>query len=208
MAPDAPSRRRRGQVVLDAVLDTTIGFVADQGYSFSVDEVATAAGVHKTTVYRRWSTKAALVGAAIERLAAAQVPIPRTGRPTRDLTTLAVSVARSLRTPAGAQAIRAVVAAAAEDPALVEVARSFLGGRYHLAAELVTDAVAAGELRAGIDPVLLWQAIVNPLHLRAILGTPADDATARRLVALVIDGARPRRRPTGGTRARGSSHVA
>jgi AcrR family transcriptional regulator len=188
--------------VLDAVLDTTLSFIAERGYDFSVEEVAHAAGVHKTTVYRRWTTKATLVGAAVERLATINVPIPRTGHPVADLTTLAERVARSLRTPAGAQAIRAVVAAAAEDPAIVEVAQRFLGGRYQLAADLVGAAVAAGELRADVDAVLLWQAIVNPLHLRAILGNPADDATARRLVMLVIEGARPAparrpgRRPT------------
>ncbi|MHB1712946.1 MAG: TetR/AcrR family transcriptional regulator [Acidimicrobiales bacterium] len=191
MPADTRTPYRRGQVVLDAVLDTTLEFLAERGYGFSVEEVATEAGVHKTTIYRRWATKAVLVGAAVERLAAARVPFTRTGRPIEDLTALAVNLARSLRSPLGSQAIRAIAAAAAEDPDIVEVAQRFLAGRYHLAAELVTDAIAVGEIRDDVDPVLVWQAIVNPLHMRALLSTPGDDDIARQLVVLVLDGARP-----------------
>jgi len=189
--PDSAVSHRRGQVVLDAILDTTLGLVADRGYAFSIDEVAERAGVHKSTIYRKWNTKAALVGAAVERLASIEVPIPDTGVPLEDLTTLALLVAKSLRTPAGAQSIRSVVAAASEDPGIVDVARRFLGTRYDAAVELIQRAIDNHQLRSDVDPLLLWQAMVNPLHLRAILGQPADDETARRLVGLVLDGARP-----------------
>lgn len=188
MPPEAEPARRRGQAVLDRILDTTLDLIASQGYAFSVDDVAGKAGVHKTTVYRRWGTKALLVASAIERLAAIEVPVTRTADAIDDLITLACSVARSLRSPAGAQAIRAVVAAAGEDPDLVDVARAFLTDRYRLAVPIIADAVAAGRIRAGVDPILLWQAIVNPLHMRAILGDPADDATAADLVQLVLAG--------------------
>ncbi len=175
--------------MLDTILDATLGLIAQRGYAFSIDEVAEAAGVHKSTIYRKWPTKATLVGAAVERLAAIEVPIPDSGDPLEDLRTLAVMVARSLRTPAGAQAIRGVVAAASEDTTVVDVAREFLGGRYDAAVRLVNAAVAKGQIRPGIDPVLVWQAVVNPLHLRAVLGEPADDSTAEQLLALVLDGA-------------------
>lgn len=193
---DRPSGRvvshRRGAVVLDTILDATLALIAERGYAFTIDEAAERAGVHKTTIYRKWSTKAALVAAAVGRLAVVEVPIPDTGAPLDDLLTLALRVATSLRHPAGAQAIRGVVAAASEDPDLVDVARHFLAGRYEAAVDLVRRAIAAGQLRADLDPLLVWQAMVNPLHLRAVLGQPADDATAGRLVALVLDGARPR----------------
>jgi AcrR family transcriptional regulator len=182
--------QRRGQAVHDAVLDATLAALAQHGYGFSVDDVARAAGVHKTTVYRRWETKAVLVAAAVQRLADVQVAVPDTGDVVADLTTLAVQVARALRTPAGTQAIRAAVAAAADDPQLVEVAGAFLTSRYSVAADLIQAGQKSGALRAGADPVLLWQAMVNPLHMSAICGTPPSDDAARQLVALVIEGAR------------------
>ncbi len=182
--------QRRGQAVLDAVLDATLAALAQHGYGFSVDDVARAAGVHKTTVYRRWETKAVLVAAAVQRLADAEVPVPDTGDPVADLTTLAVQVARAMRTPAGTQAIRAAVAAAADDPQLVQVADAFLNSRYAVAADVIAAGQKAGALRGDADPVLLWQAMVNPLHMSAICGNPPSDDTARQLVALVIEGAR------------------
>jgi AcrR family transcriptional regulator len=178
--------------VHDAVLDVTLRLVAERGYAFSVDDVAAAAGVHKTTIYRNWTTKAALVAAAIDRLAAAEIVVPRTGDALADLAALATSVGRTLRSPAGAQAIRAVVAAAADDTELVESARRFLGERYGVAVALVEEGVEQGALRAGTDPLLVWQAIVNPLHMRAILGEPASDVVVAELVELVLAGARAR----------------
>lgn len=189
MPPERPASHRRGQYVLDTILDATLTLIAERGYAFTIDEVAEAAGVHKSTIYRKWPTKATLVGAAVERLAAAQVPIPDSGDPLKDLRTLAVLVARSLRTAAGAQAIRSVVAAASEDPTIVDIAREFLGSRYDAAIGLVNRAIARGQLRADVEPLLVWQAAVNPLHLRAVLGEPADDATAHELLDLVLDGA-------------------
>ncbi len=186
----AEPSHRRGQAIADVVLDATLGLLANRGYAFTVEEVAAAAGVHKTTVYRRWETKAALVAAAVGRLAAQDIPVERTNDPITDLTALAVLVARSLRHPAAVQALRAVVAAAGEDSDLLPTARRFLTDRYQLAVAIVDDAIALGALRTDIDATLVWEAIVNPLHLRAITGTPTSDDVARALVALVVNGAR------------------
>lgn len=185
----AEPSHRRGQVVLDHVLDTTLALLGEHGYAFNVDTVAEQAGVHKTTIYRRWPTKAALVAAAVGKLAAEEIPDRRSDDPIDDISQLALGVARALRTGAGSGAIRAVLAAAADDPELVATARQFLTGRYQVAIRLIQTAVDRGLLRDDVDPILVWEAIVNPLHLRAILGTPASDDTARRLVDLTLHGA-------------------
>ena len=180
--------RRRGQVVRDAVLDATVSALSEQGYGFSVDDVARAAGVHKTTVYRRWETKPALVAAAAQRLADSELAVVASGDPLADLTALVVAVARALRTPIGAHILRGVVAAAADDPELADVARTFLDSRYEYAAGLIRDARSAGLLRTDSDPVLLWRAMVNPLHMSAICGVAPTDAMARQLARLVLGG--------------------
>lgn len=168
------------------MLDTTLEYLAEHGYVFSIDDIAEKAGVHKTTIYRRWPTKAALVAAAVSRLASIEIPARRTNEPLDDLTRLAVDVARVLRTGVGRGALQAVLAAAAQDPDLVPTARQFLSGRYEIAVAILQDAIDRGELRDDIDPTLAWEAIVNPLHMRAILGVPASDHTARKLVQLVL----------------------
>lgn len=188
----AVPRQRRGRAVLDAVLDATVATLAAHGYGFSVDDVARTAGVHKTTVYRRWETKAQLVSAAVERLAAREIAVADTGDAGADLTDLAVQVAHALGSAEGGRVLRAAVAASSEDPELVDVVGAFLTGRYAQAVALVDAGRRAGQLRPDVDGDLLWRAMVNPLHMAAICGAPADPATTRRLAALVLDGARPR----------------
>ena len=183
--------QRRGAAVADGVLEACIAVLADHGYDFAVEDVAERAGVHKTTVYRRWPTKAQLVAAAMDRLAASEVIVARTADPVVDITGLAVQVARSLRLPAGRRALQAVAAAGAEDADLLPVARAFLERRYAVATAILADAVAAGLVRADLDLRLVWEAMVNPLHLRAITGEPASDDVAAQLVAIVLDGCRP-----------------
>ncbi|WP_052337168.1 TetR/AcrR family transcriptional regulator [Nocardioides alkalitolerans] len=56
--------RRAG--VTRSVLDAAVDLVGRQGYrATSLDEIARAAGVAKTTVYRRWDSKGALVADAL-----------------------------------------------------------------------------------------------------------------------------------------------
>lgn len=185
-----PDLRRRGRAVQDAVLEATLAALVDRGYGFSVDEVAAAAGVHKTTVYRRWETKPALVAAAAQQFAEAEVTITSSGDPETDLTALVRATARALRSDLGGQLLRAVFAAAADDPTLVTVVRNFLSGRYEYAATFVRQGQATGVLRVEVDPLLMWQAMVNPLHMSALCGVPPSDQMARRLARLVIEGAR------------------
>ena len=189
------SRHPRGPRVADAVLDATLALLAERSYAFGVEDVARRARVHKTTVYRRFTTKAALVGAAIERMNVTQVPVPESADPLTDLVALAEAVARALRGPDGARTMRAVVVAASEDSDVLTIARRFLSGRFDAAAQILARAIASGQVRAGTDPVLFWAGIVNPLQVRALLGHPVSEATARELVALALDGARttPRR---------------
>ena len=87
--PARPRRRDagrpRGRHVTDAVLDATLAELAAAGLEgLSVERVALRADVHKTTVYRRWPTRAALVAAALQGIAAdvvggAPPPPPRRG---------------------------------------------------------------------------------------------------------------------------------
>jgi AcrR family transcriptional regulator len=183
--------RRRGAAVEERVLDTTLGLLVEHGYEFSVEDVAAAADVHKTTIYRRWDTKPQLVAAAMQRLADQEVAVPTSeGDPVAELTELAVQVARALQQPAGVNALRAALGTAGADASLAEVAGRFLHSRYLLAVPLVQAAQRAGTLRADLDPVLVWQAVVNPLHLNAVTGGVVDEPTARALVDLVLRGAR------------------
>ncbi len=181
---------RRGESVRRAVVEATLALLTERGYGFSVEDVAERAQVHKTTVYRRWPTKPVLVAEAITTMADRTVPPPEDLDPLQALATLAQQVAAALRQPAGVRALRAVAAVAGDDDQLVAVAADFFDKRYQLAVDLVQQAQRQGVLRERYDPLIIWEAMVNPLHVRALTGRPADDDTATQLVQLVLDGAR------------------
>ena len=70
------------------MLDAAIVELARSGYGgFRIDAVASLAAVNKTTIYRRWPTRGALVAAVVERMGAPlrETRLPDTGRVERDL---------------------------------------------------------------------------------------------------------------------------
>jgi len=78
----------RSEEVVRRVLDAAIAELARSGYTgFRMEVVAAEAAVNKTTIYRRWPSRAALVGALLERLRAPlrASPLPDTGTLEGDL---------------------------------------------------------------------------------------------------------------------------
>src|SRR5262245_66550948 len=78
----------RSTQVVRRVLDAAIVELARSGYAgFRMDEVVSRAAVNKTTIYRRWPTRAALVAAVVDRMRKPlrESPLPNTGRLERDL---------------------------------------------------------------------------------------------------------------------------
>ena len=93
----------RGPEVRAAVLAATLAELAENGYAaVTVDNVARRSGVHKTTIYRRWKDREALVADAVaERAGTAKMPFPDTGDIDTDLLRLARMTVVFLTSPAG-----------------------------------------------------------------------------------------------------------
>lgn len=92
--PSGSTRRTQGILggrsnqVVRRVLDAAVVELARSGYDgFRMDAVAARAAVNKTTIYRRWPSRAALVTALVERMRAAlgESRLPDTGRFESDL---------------------------------------------------------------------------------------------------------------------------
>jgi AcrR family transcriptional regulator len=189
-------RRRTGgrsARVVTEVLEATIDVLARVGYeALTMDAVAAAARVSRTTVYRRWASKRALVRASILRVCEARVAAVRdTGTLRADLRELVAALVpadpAALRRSA---AVLSVLTAGCGDPelaALLQVARERL--RQPLFA-VVERAVARGELPPGSDPALVIEPVLATVHLRRAMAGDASAAFAERLVELVVAGAR------------------
>lgn len=181
----------RAARVRNAVLEATIELVSEVGYDeASIEAIAARAGVHKTTIYRRWPAKSALVAAAASANSEAQVPIPDTGSLTGDLQALARSVVANIGTEDGGRRSRSIAASAIASDGLANDMREFWAERLRLSSAVIERAVERGELRDGVDATLLVETLIGPLWLRLLLtGEPITDEVADEVAALVAAGA-------------------
>ena len=181
----------RAARVRTAILDATSALLMEVGYDeFSIDDVAARAGVHKTTVYRRWPRKSELIADAVSVQSERDISILDTGSLLGDLRALARSVVANISSEGGARRSRSIVAAAANSDELAAEAHTFWAGRLTATAPIVERAIARGELAPDTDATLLVETLVGPLWLRLLLtGEPIDDDFADRVAELVADGA-------------------
>jgi len=176
-APRPVARRTGGRSarIRKAVFDSTLALLAANGYqSLTIEAVAAAAGVNKTTVYRNWPTKAALVRAAAEDRSATVVTTETTGDPRRDLVAFLSSVADNINSPIG-KALMIAGLNEADDPQVRQERAEFWKHRFRAAGDLIRS--ATNDRRAGdeLDVDAVIEQLIAPVFLRAfITGAPID----------------------------------
>ncbi|WP_258314722.1 TetR/AcrR family transcriptional regulator [Streptomyces sp. Act143] len=174
-----------------AVLAATVDVLLDAGLeALSIGEVARRAGVHESSVYRRWGTKGNLALDAVLDRTRTEIPVPDTGALRTDLSALLHGTAAFVRTPLGALLVRMALR---EDMAEFEGARErFWNHRFAAGSAVLARAGERGELRPGVDHRLVFEALMGPLHMRLLLTRePLDDAFLDGVVDLVLDGIAP-----------------
>ena len=87
------------------------------------------AGVHKTTIYRRWGSKERLVAEALEEAAESRIGAPDIGDVEGDLRALARAVRDTLSGREGVAAVHALVSGARVSPEVGRIARRFWAPR-------------------------------------------------------------------------------
>jgi AcrR family transcriptional regulator len=188
----------RSARVRAAAIAATLAELAENGYSaLSIERVAHRAGVHKTTLYRRWRTREELVLEAMLERTSERVSVPDTGSLRKDLFELARTAAANAATPEVAAMAQTVAAESPYNSELAAANRRFWVTRLALDAVIVERAIARGEVEPGIEPQQVIESVVGPIHLRLLLtGEPIDEAFLKHIVNTVVDGItrRPDRR--------------
>jgi AcrR family transcriptional regulator len=164
---DEPVRRGRGRP-LDPDVDAAIVRAATQVFlsegfqRMTVPGVATAAGVAKTTVYRRYPTTAELALAAISHLNATH-PGPDTGSARDDLVTLLEQV----RERFDLSITGTLLVEERAHPELLEAAREqMIGPAVGRFRRVVQGGVDRGELRADLDVGAAAHALLGSFFVR------------------------------------------
>ena len=182
----SPRPGGRSARVRAAVLGATLEVLGERGFdALELPEVARRAGVHASSVYRRWGSKARLVGEALLERGRPLSPTPDTGALRTDLERLLVEGGSLLRTPP-VRALFEVLLAESEQPS-AEIARArdrFFAAHLEEARVIVDRAVQRGELPPGADPSVLVELVIGPALLRTLfMALEPSPAAASAIVA-------------------------
>lgn len=177
-ASTRPPGRPRSSVDA-AVFAATLSTVEELGYTrATVDRIAAAAGVAKTTIYRRWPSKGALITAC---LVDAFGPVPIEGDDRAAIVSSAIRWgAAKIGEPGIGAAFAGVFTDAINDPALRRILSTQLQDPYRLALQ---EALGEPEQRV----LFIIDVVIGTLlHRMGMTGEPMADADVDALVDLVL----------------------
>jgi AcrR family transcriptional regulator len=183
----------RSARVRQAVLDATVATMIERGFDqLNIADIAARAGVHETSIYRRWRTRENLVVDALLANSEQAVPIPDTGSVRDDLMALFQWATARLTSPLGAALLRMAVLAV-DHPQMAAGRAVFWTSHLERARIIIRRGIERGELPEDADPHLVLQALVAPLYMRLLVtGEPIEDELPQRLADLLLDGLRRR----------------
>ena len=171
----------------EAIIDAAIEVLVRDGYDrLSMEGVAAAAGVGKTTVYRRWSSKAELV---IDAMATLKPTIDTidTGSLDGDIELL-IAASCSPHSERLMQVMASICSALPREPDLLEAFKTrFTEPRIARISDLLVRARERGELGPEVD-VAMAASLMPSLMLQRVLmtGKPAGRVYAEQVVGSVL----------------------
>jgi AcrR family transcriptional regulator len=195
-APRA-SGRPRSAAADTAILAATRQALVELGWSkLTLGDVATRAGVAKTTLYRRWAGKNELVVDAVAELFD-ELVLPDRGSLAADIEGVVLQFAAILARPEARSGLMAVVAESTRDEPLRErIRESIVDRQKRLVLEGRTRAQTRGELPPETDPEetartvdLIFDMVAGAVvHRTLVSAEPADEEWARGLTRVLLLG--------------------
>ncbi|OEJ24962.1 TetR family transcriptional regulator [Streptomyces agglomeratus] len=197
LPPPSRTGRPRSVEAHAAILRATRAALVDLGWSkLTMGDVASRAGVAKTTLYRRWANKSELVVDAVAVLFD-ELRLPDRGSLMADVEGVVLQFAALLDRPEAKTALMAVVAESTRDEALRKRIRSAIVDRQKCLVLLGRErAQARGELPYEDDPAqaarnadLIFDIIAGAVVHRALVSAePVDREWAHSFSLLLVNG--------------------
>ncbi|MEV6836418.1 TetR/AcrR family transcriptional regulator [Streptomyces sp. NPDC051133] len=195
--PASRTGRPRSAAADAAILAATRQALVELGWSkLTLGDVATRAGVAKTTLYRRWAGKNELVVDAVAELFD-ELELPDRGSLGADIEGVVLQFAAILARPECKSGLMAVVAESTRDDALRERVRASVVERQkRLVLEGRARAQSRGELPPEPDPQeaartvdLIFDVVAGAVvHRTLVSGQPADEEWVRRFTEVLLSG--------------------
>jgi AcrR family transcriptional regulator len=174
----AAAGRPRDAQTTRSILKAALELGIELGFDgLTMEGIAARAGVGKATIYRRWPNVWSIVAEAVFADVARIAPVLQCATARESFRDSMRLVARSFRGHYG-QILRPLIGRAQIDETLSKaLAEKWLGARRQISREIVGRGIASGELRAGLDPDIVLDALYGALYHRLLL--PYDGSDVR-----------------------------
>ncbi|WP_013324667.1 TetR/AcrR family transcriptional regulator [Gloeothece verrucosa] len=174
-----------------AMLGATLELLGEVGFeAISIEAIAARAGVGKTTIYRRYSSKEELVADAIESIRQ-DVVIPDTGSFWSDIDELIENAAQISLSPLGRQTVAMIISSASSNSQFAEIYwTKYLQPRRQAFAVVIERAKARNEIQADVDSGLVFD-VMSGIMLYALIFPPTTESWSqyvRRALHLLFKG--------------------
>ena len=181
----APGRGRPRDPALDErILEQVIALLGSHGYAgLTLDELATRSGVAKTTILRRWPSKAAVAAAGVERLALQSVDVPDSGTLRGDLHALLHAAVDTFARGRG-QFVPRLLREAGHHPEITDLLFTVIHTRRQAYRRVLALAIARGELDPTGDQELLIDLLIGPIWTRLLI---TRDPITREYVNSIVE---------------------
>ena len=184
--------RPRDEEARNAILQASLSLVKEFGYrSLTIEKIAQRAGTGKTTIYRWWPSKAAVMAEAFRSYISPQIEYPSISA-----MSACESIRRQMQALAGAfqgphgDLMRALWAESQFDSELSHaLINTWTLPRRAMATEILKAGIASGELKSDIDVNVAIDALYGGLYYRFLIPyAPLSAKYARALADTVMYG--------------------
>jgi TetR/AcrR family transcriptional regulator, regulator of autoinduction and epiphytic fitness len=179
-----PRIERSRMVILRAAVEE----LAEAGYGgVTIESIAARAGVGKSTIYRHWRDKLALIADAFETFHEQMVPDLGIQSVRESVALLLRHVAEVVVDSTFSRCIPALIEGAERDPRVREFHHRYSADRRQALIDLIEVGIDAGEVSPEVDPELATTALLGAIFYRRLMtAAPLDPGEADRLVELVL----------------------
>lgn len=179
--------RPRSESSRRAILDATRRLLTQVSVQkISIEAIAKKAGVGKTTIYRWWPNKAAVVMEAIFSQPAFHNIIPTPRNAVEGVSSQIDKLCRQLHGKNG-RLVAEIIGESQPDPeALKILISSFLQDRYNTLNSYIEGGKKTGEFSQDLDTDSAIDVVLGPIFFRLMSGQELDDGFVSDMTAMLI----------------------
>src|SRR3954463_6544309 len=188
---NSPTEERRGRRLSpeldDRILEAAMTMLADVGYArLRLDALAARAGVAKTTILRRWPSKAAVAAAAVQRLAGQTAEVPESSNLREDLQALLTNAVAAFATGPG-RFVPALIRETGHHAEIADLLATVIHTRRAAYRRVLNRAIARHDLHPDVDQEVIIDLLVGPLWTRLLITRqPINQALVEEIVDAVL----------------------